>query len=243
MDDRTEELAQRLAAVKERIAAAEQERRVEADPVELIVVTKFFPAGDVSRLLDLGLRQIGENRDQEASCKAQEVKGATWHFIGQLQSKKTNSVVRYASYVHSVDRQSLVIALGKSVRHHREAVASGVIEPGPNNRRDLQCFLQVSLDGSVGRGGVAPEALEDLAHCVESEDGLALKGVMAVAPLGVSPDAAFERLYEYSQVVRGVNPSACCISSGMSGDLETAIRWGSTHVRVGSGILGARQVG
>lgn len=237
------ELDQRLSELRQRLDAAELDRQVGQGPAELIAVTKFFPADDVRRLLALGQTQMGENRDQEASSKAAEVPEATWHFIGQLQSKKTNSVVRYASCVHSVDRPSLVTALGKSVRNHRSAVADGLADPGPCVRGDLDCFLQISLDGTEGRGGVLPAHLEALAAAVVEEEGLALKGVMAVAPLGEAADPAFERLHEYSQLVRTVQADADRISAGMSTDLEAAIRWGSTHVRVGSGILGARPVG
>lgn len=241
-DPRRDELAQNLAQVRERMAEAEQQRQVGSDPADLIAVTKFFPAADVGRLLELGVSQVGENRDQEASQKAAEVPEATWHFIGQLQSKKTNSVVRYASHVHSVDRQSLVTALGKSVRRHREAVLQGDVAPGPNAERDLGCLIQVSLDGTAGRGGAAPADLEPLAEAVLAEDGLRLQGVMAVAPLGEDPDRAFQRLFELSELLQRTAPRARWISAGMSADLEAAVRWGSTHVRVGSGILGARPV-
>lgn len=243
-DARTEEMRHRLAVVKQRIAVAQQHREVdEAATVELIVVTKFFPADDVRRLLHLGVTHMGENRDQEAALKAREVPEATWHFIGQLQTNKTNSVVRYATSVHSVDRDSLVTALGKSVRHHRGAVESGQHQPGPSAERDLECLIQVSLDGLVGRGGALPQDVERIASAVVAEEGLRLRGVMAVAPLNMEPNMAFKRLYECAQVVRSIHPNADQISAGMSGDLEAAIRWGSTHVRVGSGILGARPVG
>ncbi|NKE08888.1 MULTISPECIES: YggS family pyridoxal phosphate-dependent enzyme [Kocuria] len=242
-DQRQTELAENLAQVRERLAAAEQQRQVGTGPAELIAVTKFFPAADVRRLAQLGIVQVGENRDQEASAKAAEAPEVTWHFIGQLQSKKTNSVVRYASCVHSMDRLSLVTGLGKSVRRHRESVLAGEVARGPNAERDLQCLIQVSLDGTAGRGGVAPAELERLAEAVEAEDGLRLQGVMAVAPLGQDPDPAFQELFELSQVVRRTAPAAQWISAGMSADLEAAVRWGSTHVRVGSGILGARPVG
>lgn len=242
-DQRRDELAANLARVHARLGEAEEQRQVGTGPAELIAVTKFFPAADVRTLADLGVGQVGENRDQEASTKAAEVPDVTWHFIGQLQSKKTNSVVRYASCVHSVDRESLVAALGKSVRRHREAAVAGDVAPGPSAQRDLQCLIQVSLDGTAGRGGVAPSDLERLAVAVEAEEGLRLQGVMAVAPLGVDPDRAFQRLFELSQVLQRTAPAAQWISAGMSADLEAAVRWGSTHVRVGSGILGARPVG
>ncbi|ROZ63989.1 YggS family pyridoxal phosphate-dependent enzyme [Kocuria soli] len=242
-DARTHELRGNLERLRERLSAAENDRHVGTGPVDLIAVTKFFPAQDVQRLLDVGVRDVGENRDQEAAEKARSVPDATWHFIGQLQSKKSTSVVRYASRVHSVDRMSLVTALGKAVRNHRAAVAEGQAQGGPCTEGDLDCLVQVSLDDSEGRGGVRPVDLAALADAVAAEEGLRLGGVMAVAPLGSAPEPAFERLHGYAQQLREQHPSATQISAGMSADLEAAVRWGSTHVRVGSGILGARPVG
>lgn len=262
-DPRTAELRANLTALRQRLAEAESQRVVGSGSVELIVVTKFFPADDARRLLSLGVTDLGENRDQEAAAKAREVPAATWHFIGQLQSKKSNSVVRYASRVHSVDRLSLVTALGKAVRNHRIAVADaadaasdaadrGTVDTGgadngvlagPAATADLECLVQISLDGTVGRGGVLPQDLERVAEAIANEDGLRLRGVMAVAPLEADPDAAFEQLHAHGGSLQEQYPEADQISAGMSSDLEAAVRWGSTHVRVGSGILGARPVG
>ncbi|KAA9394418.1 YggS family pyridoxal phosphate-dependent enzyme [Kocuria coralli] len=242
-DPRTDELRANLTAVRRRMAEAEEGRQVGAGPAQLIAVTKFFPAQDVRRLLSLGVTDVGENRDQEASAKALEVPRARWHFVGQLQSKKSNSVVRYASRVHSVDRASLVTALGKAVRNHRSAVEEGRAQPGPSATTDLECLIQISLDGTSGRGGALPEDIERIADRIAEEEGLRLRGVMAVAPLGADPEPAFERLYGCATELQAAHPHADHISAGMSADLEAAVRWGSTHVRVGSGILGARPVG
>lgn len=245
---RRQELRSNLETLKARLARAQETRHVGQGPATLIAVTKFFPATDVRHLLALGVTEVGENRDQEAAGKARAVPEANWHFIGQLQSKKSNSVVRYASSVHSVDRESLVTALGKAVRNHRETVQraatqdDGGVRPGPCAHRDLECLIQISLDASTGRGGVAPADLPRLADRLAQEEGLGLRGVMAVAPLGEQPEASFERLYGYAQQIRQDHPGADQISAGMSSDLEEAVRWGSTHVRIGSGILGARPV-
>ncbi|MGX5670567.1 YggS family pyridoxal phosphate enzyme [Kocuria rhizophila] len=256
---RTAELAQRVAAVRRRILAAAQERDEQHDHggelPSLVVVTKFFPAEDVLRLRELGVRAVGENKDQEAGPKAARVAEAlgsrepavtppVWHFVGQLQSNKAKHVVRYASWVHSVDRPSLVTALGKAVRHHRDAVLAEETTAGPCAEHDLTCLLQVDLDPEVsrggGRGGAHPDALPGLADAVAGTEGLALGGVMAVAPRNGDPAAAFGRLWEISQLLQREHPQARAVSAGMSGDLEAAVLAGATHVRIGSDVLGPR---
>ncbi|MBP2217391.1 YggS family pyridoxal phosphate-dependent enzyme [Arthrobacter sp. CAN_C5] len=238
---RAEELTGRLAAVHRRIDAALLEAG-RTDRPRLIVVTKYFPVADLRILAELGVADLGENRDQEASAKAQELAdlGLRWHFIGQLQSNKARSVARYAHAVHSVDRASLVKALGKGVAAERETNPEG---------RALDCFIQVDLSGADGategvsghqRGGAAPEKVNTLGHLIEGTDGLSLAGVMAVAPLGREPRAAFEQLATISALLRTEFPAATGISAGMSGDLEAAVAVGATHLRIGSQVLGER---
>lgn len=244
-DPRTRELAAALERVRARIEAAAARRTTGSGVPRLIAVTKFFPAADVVRLHRLGVTDVGENRDQEAAAKALEVRGLVdgpldWHFIGQLQSNKAKSVVRYASWVHSVDRASLVTALGRAVQRHREAVAAGEAEPGPCVAADLTCLVQVSLDAEEHRGGALPEDVLRLAEQIAATDGLRAGGVMAVAPLGVPPGPAFERLHGISQRLRASLPEATAVSAGMSQDLEEAVDHGATHVRVGSDVLGPR---
>ncbi|XAS68976.1 YggS family pyridoxal phosphate-dependent enzyme [Micrococcaceae bacterium Sec5.7] len=224
-----------LAAVRLRIAVAAAASGRDGEP-ELIVVTKFHPAGDVRRLAALGITDVGENRDQEASEKSLQLQdlGLRWHFIGQLQSKKAKSVVRYAHAVHSVDRPQLVTGLERAVAAEQEK----------SGRSPLACFIQVSLDDDAGshRGGAAPSDVPILAEQLASAEGLTLAGVMAVAPLGAEPDAAFERLAAISARLTAEHPGATGISAGMSQDLEAAIRFGATHLRIGSDILGWRPV-
>jgi len=234
VDPRTAELARRLSAVRERIAAAAA-RAGRADRLPaLIVVTKFHPAGDIRRLAALGVRDVGENRDQEAAAKAQELADLplTWHFVGQLQTKKAKSVARYAAAVHSVDRAQLVEALAKAVRNEMDS----------NGRAPLDCFIQVSLEEDAGahRGGAAPADVSALAEQIAGSHGLNLAGVMAVAPLGAPPEPAFEKLAGISARLVATHPGAAGISAGMSQDLEAAIRFGATHLRIGSDILGSR---
>ena len=232
---RTDELRSNLKAVRARIAAACQAAGRPADDVTLIAVTKTFPASDVRLLVQLGVADIGENRDQEAARKAAECDDLDprprWHFVGQLQANKARSVVRYADVIHSVDRLRLVEVLGARAR------AAG---------RVITCLVQVDLGPEPGpglaeRGGAAPGDVARLADAVAAEVGLTLGGVMAVAPLGAPPRPAFRRLAEVASAVRAAHPDASIISAGMTGDLEEAIAEGATHVRVGTALLGGRQ--
>ena len=223
------ELEHRLAAVRERITRACEAAGRDPDDLTLVAVTKFFPASDVDVLADLGVTDVGENRDQEAAAKVRDVARRAdlrVHFIGQLQSKKATSVVRYADVVQSVDRPKLVTALQSA------AASAGTV---------LDVLLQVNLDEARGRGGVAPRGAVELADLVGGSEHLRLRGVMAVAPLGADPAPAFARLQEVAGAVREQDPAATWISAGMSGDLEEAIAHGATHLRVGSAILGTRQ--
>jgi pyridoxal phosphate enzyme (YggS family) len=224
---REHELAAGLAAVQARIDAAAAAAGRDAGDIAVVVVTKTYPASDVRLLAGLGVADVGESRDQEASAKAAECAGLPlrWHFVGRLQSNKARSVAVYADAVHSVDRESLVAPLS------RGAVAAG---------RQVGVFVQVSLDGDPERGGVVRDRLPALADAVAAADGLELAGLMAVAPLGADPDAAFAPLADLSARLRADHPGAWRISAGMSGDLEAAVRAGATHLRVGSAVLGER---
>ena len=232
-NDRAAELSENLSALRARIAAACEVAGRPADDVTLIAITKTFPASDVRLLAGLGITDVGENRDQEAAPKAAACAGLEpplrWHFVGQLQANKARSVVTYADVVHSVDRPKLVRALGTRAR------AAG---------RVITCLIQVDLDPAPDpeRGGAQPADVAALADEVAAEQGLALGGVMAVAPLGEPPRPAFRRLAEVAQVVRAAHPGAMMISAGMTGDLDAAIAEGATHVRVGTALLGSRRV-
>lgn len=229
MTERSDELATNLSAVRRRIDAACQAVGREADEVALTVVTKFFPASDIRILADLGVREVGENRHQEAAAKAAECADLplTWHFIGALQSNKAAAVASYADVVESLDRPKLVSGLQRGA-HERGHV--------------VDVLLQVSLDppDAGHRAGADPGDLPALAAAVEAAGALRLRGLMAVAPLGEDPLAAFEWLDRIRTEFVAVHPDATELSAGMSGDLEQAIRHGATRVRVGSAVLGQR---
>jgi PLP dependent protein len=227
-DRRRRELAAHLAEVQDRISKACAARGRDASEITLIAVTKTYPAEDVRLLNELGVRHFGENRDQEAAPKAAACAGLdiTWHFVGQLQTRKAGSVAGYADVVHSVDRVRLASHLG------RAASAAG---------RQISCLVQVSIDGDPDRGGVSPAGVAQVAEAIEAEPGLVLGGVMAVAPIGMVPLAAFAELRHCSDTVRTIRPEAGIISAGMSVDMEDAIACGATHLRIGTALLGARK--
>jgi pyridoxal phosphate enzyme (YggS family) len=234
-DPRTAQLAENLARVEERIATACAAAGRDRAEVTLIVVTKTYPADDVRRLAGLGVRDVAENRDQDAAPKAAASAELplSWHFVGQLQTNKARSVVGYADHVHSVDRLKLVGALSGA------ATAAG---------RELGCLVQVALEAGAGeqgeRGGVAADGVAAVADAIAAADGLRLDGVMTVAPLAGAyagqPRAAFDRLVEISSRLRETHPAANMVSAGMSQDLEHAVAAGATHVRVGTAVLGVR---
>lgn len=234
--DRRAELRANLHSVTERIEQARMAAG-RSDRVDLVVVTKTFPASDVELLASLGVTDVGENRDQEARLKRAEVSADTalrWHMIGQLQRNKARSVASWADVVESVDRPELVWAL------ERGAEAAG---------RVLEVLLQVNLDPvpDAKRGGVPPEEAGALAAVVAEQGHLRLRGVMGVAPhpggargADGSARAAFDRLAAVGEELRGEHPDATVVSAGMSTDLDEAIAAGATQVRVGGAILGAR---
>ncbi|MFF6784900.1 YggS family pyridoxal phosphate-dependent enzyme [Streptomyces sp. NPDC012510] len=235
MTDRRAELAANLAKVEERIAAACVAAGRKREEVTLIVVTKTYPASDVRILSELGVRHVAENKDQDAAPKAAECSDLSlvWHFVGQLQTNKVRSVVRYADLVQSVDRSRLVTTLSK------EAVRAG---------REVGCLIQVALDadesGRGERGGVGPDGIEELADLLARSPGVRVDGLMTVAPLtgeyAGRQRAAFERLVDLSTDLRRTHPAANMVSAGMSADLEDAVAAGATHVRVGTAVLGVR---
>ena len=242
-DRRSAELVTALGGVRSRIAAACEAAGRDPRSVTLVAITKTYPASDVAALVRLGVHDIGESRDQEAVAKvaetAQLLGGGQavgrlagepvprWHFVGRLQSRKCRSVASYASVVHSVDRPKLVEALAEAV--------------GEQGGPPLEVFVQVSLDADPDRGGVPMDRLDELADAVAERPEFRLRGLMAVPPLGSDPDREFARLAELAARLRQRHPAADSLSAGMTDDLEVAIKHGSTHVRVGTALLGRRE--
>jgi pyridoxal phosphate enzyme (YggS family) len=230
VNGRRAELEDALGDVRARIAAAATAASRAPGDVELVVITKTYPASDVDLLAGLGIRHVGENRHPEARDKRTSSTRAddlVWHFVGQLQTNKAKAVAGYADVVESVDRERLVTALARGA----EAA-----------ERTLRCLIQVDLDEGrrAERSGCLPVAVPELADAIEAAPALVLAGVMAVAPLGGDPARAFGALAEVAARMVADHPAATTISAGMSGDLEEAIAAGATHVRVGRAVLGER---
>ncbi|MFD4368802.1 YggS family pyridoxal phosphate-dependent enzyme [Rhodococcus sp. NPDC058521] len=237
--DRSEEIAAALTSVRERLTAACTSAGRDPAEVQLLPVTKFFPESDVRILYDLGCREFGESREQEATAKVDEFakfradSDVRWHMIGHLQRNKAKAIARWAYAIHSVDSPRLVTSLDKAV--------SIALDEGQRTA-PLEVLVQVSLDGDPHRGGVPVAELEELAAQVESRPALRLSGLMAVPPLGSDAEQEFERLASVRRDFLVDHPHATNLSSGMTNDLEHAVRHGSTCVRVGTALLGARPI-
>mgnify|MGYP002653069024 CR=1 FL=1 len=230
-DDLAAALEQLVGRVRDACHAADRA----PDSVRLLPVTKFFPASDIEILYGLGCREFGESREQEASGKVAALANDAigWHMIGRLQRNKARAVAKWASTVHSVDDPRLVAALDSGAG---DALAAGTRSSA------LRVLLQVSLDDDPARGGATPDAIPALAESVAAATNLELGGVMAIPPLGQAPERAYERLaLVHEDLLRGY-PKATDRSAGMSGDLEVAVRYGSTCVRVGTALMGARPI-
>jgi hypothetical protein len=223
--------ADRLAAVRQRIADAARAAGRDPASVALLAVSKTWPAADVRALAALGQTAFGENRAQELTAKAAELADLPleWHFVGQLQRNKAAAVARAGAVVHSVDQSPLARALARA---------------GEERGTPVGVFVQVDLGGAAGelgeRGGVAPDDVARLAEEVAGLPGLRLRGLMAVAPRDEPPGPAFARLAALAERLRADHPDATELSAGMSGDLEEAIAAGATLVRVGTALFGSR---
>lgn len=222
-------LASRLEMVRGSIAQAAAANHRSMEELTLIVVTKFHPASLVRDLAALGVKDVGENRHQEAQAKSAELADLEmrWHFIGQLQTKKARQAAQYAHSIHSIDRERLVDALS----------TAEVAEP-------IDAFVQVNLTEDPSRGGVHPLGMEMLAERILETATLRLRGIMAVAPLPEEESAAraFDRLRGYSDRLIAMSPEASAISAGMTHDFAEAIAAGATHLRIGSAITGNRPI-
>lgn len=241
--ERDAELRTALDALRTRLERAAQSAGRDVAEIELLPVTKFFPASDVIALFRLGATAFAESRDQEATAKIEEVARAIgspdeapirWHMVGRIQRNKARSVGEWAYAAHSVDSPKLVAALDRS--------ATAALEAGLRTE-PLRVFLQLSIDGDEARGGVDVDAtgrIDELCALTDRAPGLTFTGVMGIPPLGADPGEAFARLrQERDRVQRGYQ-QRLGLSAGMSGDLEAAVRHGSTCVRVGTALMGPR---
>lgn len=217
-----ENLGERLATVRDRIARAAERAHRDPASVLLLAVTKVFPASAIREAYQLGLRDFGENYVQEFDSKAPQVAdlaGARFHFIGHLQSNKTRRAAELFHAIQTVDSAKIARRLDEAAR-------------------PLNIMLEVKLSGEDAKSGAAPENLPALIAAVRQCPNLRLIGLMTMPPWSEDPEAPrqiFRRLRELAEL-HGLPQ----LSMGMSHDLETAIEEGSTCVRVGTSLFGKR---
>ena len=218
-----EKSADRLTAIRARIAAAAKLARRPSEDIQLIAVSKTRSVEDIVPLILQGQMLFGENRVQEAAQKWPALKeqhsGIQLHLIGQLQSNKAEEAVALFDVIHSVDRLSLVIALGKAMQKLQRAVP---------------CFIQVNIGAEVQKGGCSVAELPDLLKAAQESD-IPVAGLMCIPPADVEAAPFFALLAELS--ARYGLPQ---LSMGMSDDFETAIMLGATHIRLGTALFGER---
>ena len=213
----------RLTDVEGNIARICKPARREPADVTLIAVSKTHPAERIEPLLEAGHRVFGENRVQEAQAKWPELRvrfpDTQLHLIGQLQSNKAEEAVAVFDAIHSLDRASLVKALGKAMDKAGKRVP---------------CFVQVNIGDEAQKGGCPIVELPEFLTAVRAAD-IPLAGLMCLPPSGIEAAPFFALLHKLA-ADNGVNG----LSMGMSGDYETAVQLGATHVRVGTALFGKR---
>lgn len=216
--------AERLAIIEKRIARARERFGPPPEKVTLIAVSKTVPAEGIAPLLDAGHRVFGENRVQEAKAKWPGLRGRydgiELHLIGPLQTNKVREAVALFDVIETLDREKLAVAL------KAEMVRAG---------RDLPCFVQVNIGGEAQKGGIAPDEAVAFVDRCRQVHGLDVAGLMCIPPEGAPAGPYFAHLAQL-----GREAGVGMLSMGMSGDFETAIGMGATHVRVGSALFGAR---
>lgn len=217
------EPAQALHEVRERIASAAKIARREAADIDLIAISKTHPAEAIAPLIAAGQKVFGENRVQEAQAKwpalLEAHEGLSLHLVGQLQSNKAEDAARLFDCIHSLDRSSLVAALARAF---------------DKAGRQVPCFVQVDIGEEEQKGGCA---ISDVSALLAEARGAGIPviGLMCVPPLGVEPAPYFALLAKIA-----ADNGLGRLSMGMSGDYETAVMLGATHVRVGSALFGER---
>lgn len=219
-----ENAAERLELLRHRIERARRRFGPPPDRVELVAVSKTFPASDIRPFLDAGQRVFGENRVQEAMAKWAELRdsyaGIELHLIGPLQTNKVRDAVRCFDVIETVDRDRLAAALAAEFR---------------SSERRPRLLVQVNIGGEAQKSGIPPsEAVSFVARC-RAEHGLSIAGLMCIPPDGQPAGPYFAHLAQL-----GRDCGIAVLSMGMSADFETAIAMGATHVRLGSALFGHR---
>ena len=219
--------AANLAMVRSRIVAAAKAVDRNPDDVTLVAVSKTHGADRVARLIAAGQRVFGENRVQEAEAKFPALKaahpGLELHLIGPLQTNKVRDAVALFDVIESVDRPRLAAELAKEMARQQRRPA---------------CFVQVNTGEEPQKAGVAPRDADAFIRTCIDERQLPVIGVMCIPPLDEEPMLHFALLRKIAE-----RNGLARISMGMSADYEAAIRFGATHVRVGTALFGTRRTG
>jgi pyridoxal phosphate enzyme (YggS family) len=225
------QLAERLSAIRTRIAIAAERAGRDPAAVLLVAATKTLEAERVAEIVALGVRELGENRVQEAAAKFAALPdgGLRWHLIGHLQTNKANRAAALFDVVHSVD--SARVAETLSARR-------------PDHLAPLDVLVEVELTGIPGHTGVPPAALEEVARAALAQPRLRLRGLMTMAPPVDDPDGArptFARLRTLrDDLQQSLGAPLRELSMGMSNDFEAAVGEGATIVRLGRALFGER---
>ena len=223
-------IEENLNSVRERIKKAAIESGRNENDITLIAVTKTYPVESMNEAIRLGVTDIGENRPQEIRNKYEFVDPVKWHLIGQLQSNKIKYVIERCAMIHSVDSVKLMDEIEKQAKAHDV---------------DMDILIQVNISGEESKSGIAPEELDGMLEHAAVLDRVHVKGLMTIAPKAEfgDPEVHFKNMRSLFESVKNKNYKNVEmkeLSMGMSGDFESAIRCGSTMVRIGSAIFGAR---
>jgi pyridoxal phosphate enzyme (YggS family) len=221
-------IADNWRAIRARVDAACERAGRSPDDVTIVAVSKFHPISAIREAIAAGARDFGENYAQELAAKQHELDGDTrWHFIGRLQRNKAKLVAGKVALVHAVDSIELAAELGKRAGDHPQAV-----------------LLAVNLANEATKGGVTAETAAALANAIAAESNVALAGLMTMPPPELDPRPLFDQLRDLrDRIADALGAALPVLSMGMSGDFETAIACGATHVRIGTAIFGERPPG
>jgi pyridoxal phosphate enzyme (YggS family) len=221
-------IADNWRAIRARVDAACERAGRSPDDVTIVAVSKFHPISAIREAIAAGARDFGENYAQELAAKQHELDDDTrWHFIGRLQRNKAKLVAGKVALVHAVDSIELAAELGKRAGDHVQAV-----------------LLAVNLANEATKGGVTADTAPALANAIAAESNVALAGLMTMPPAELDPRPLFDQLRDLrDRIADALGAALPVLSMGMSGDFETAIACGATHVRIGTAIFGERPPG
>jgi pyridoxal phosphate enzyme (YggS family) len=229
----SEEISERLARVREQIARAAERAGRNAKDVTLIAVSKTFDSATVQQGVDAGMRDLGENRVQEAVPKAGQIRGdVRWHLIGHLQSNKARQAVETFAFIHTIDSKDLAERLDR---------IAGELDRKP------KVLIQVDLAHEPTKSGADESELASIIETLDQAQYLEFQGLMVLPPFFELPEQTRPYFRRLREILEGLNNNRSPerklteLSMGMSHDFEVAIEEGATMVRVGTAIFGRRQ--